>query len=122
MSVATLLIGQFFVVPSFIISPIVDVSVFKVLSWTMVMTTLIAAWLGLGGVEREFLSRQIFGMLILVMPVSLPMLALPVGYLRNGTGFLGLLNHRQAFGPTMALLGAWSASQMFGHTLKGDKL
>ena len=114
LTLVTLLLGLFFVVHSLLFSPIVDVSVLKSLSWTLVMVTLIAAWSGLTFEQRELLSRQIFGGLILILLVSLPLLVLPVGYLRNGTGFQGILNHPQAFGPTMSLLGAWAASRMFG--------
>lgn len=114
MTFATLLLGLFFVIHSFIFSPIVDVSVFKALSWTLAMTTLIASWSGLNDDERTLLEKQIFGGLALLMLASLPLLALPLGYLRNGSGFQGVLNHPQAFGPTMALLGAWAAGQMFG--------
>lgn len=114
MVVATFMLGLFFVIHSFIFSPIVDVSVFKALSWTLAMSTLISSWSTLRRNERELLSNQIFGGLILMMLASLPLLASPLGYLRNGTGFQGVLNHPQAFGLTMAMLGAWAASQMFG--------
>ena len=60
------------------------------------------------------LERQIFGGLILLMLVSLPLLASSLGYIRNGSGFQGVLNHPQVFGSTMALLGAWAAGQAFG--------
>jgi len=44
--------------------------------------------------------------LVWLLLLSLPLLAIPgIGYLRNGTGFQGLLNHPQAFGPTVALVG-----------------
>lgn len=112
-NLATLLLGALVLVHSVLFSAMVDVSVLKVVSWTLVMTTLTAAWLGLKAKERETTSRQIFGGLIVVMLLSLPLLASPLGYLRNETGFQGVLNHPQAFGPTMALLGAWAASRMF---------
>ncbi len=112
-TLATLLLGLFFVAHSLLFSSIVDVSVFKALSWLLVMMTLISAWSGLNEVDRKVLESQIFGGLILVMLVSLPLLGLELGYLRNGRGFQGILNHPQAFGPTMALLGAWAASQLF---------
>jgi len=113
-TLATLLLGLFFVGHSWFFSPMVDVSVLKAVSWTLTMSTLIAAWAGLAVGEREALARYIFGGLIVVMLVSLPLLPLQVGYLRNGNGFQGVLNHPQAFGPTMALLGAWAAGHLFG--------
>lgn len=108
----TMLLGLFLVVHSLFFSPIVDVSILKAVSWTLTMGTLVAAWLGLSIDERDRLSQQIFVGLIVLMLVSLPLLGLPVGRLRNGTGFQGVLNHPQAFGPTMALLGAWAMSRM----------
>lgn len=113
-TLATFFLGLFFIIHSFFFSPIVDVSVFKALSWTVAMVTLLSAWFGLGADERELLESQLFGGLILVMLVSLPLLVLPLGYLRNGTGFQGVLNHPQAFGLTMGLLSARLASQIFG--------
>lgn len=113
-TLATLLLGLFFVVHSLLFSPMVDVSILKAVSWTLAMSTLIAAWAGLSVGDRDTVVQFIFGGLILVMLVSLPLLLLPVGYLRNGTGFQGVLNHPQAFGPTMALLGAWAAGHLLG--------
>ena len=113
-TLATLLLGLFFVVHSWFFSPMVDVSVLKAVSWALAMGTLIAAWAGLAADERDIVVRFIFGGLIVVMLVSLPLLPLSVGYFRNGTGFQGILNHPQAFGPTMALLGAWAAGHMLG--------
>jgi hypothetical protein len=113
-TLATLLLGLFFVVHSWFFSSMVDVSVLKAVSWALAMCTLIAAWAGLTADERETVARSVFGGLIVVMLVSLPLLLLPVGYLRNGTGFQGVLNHPQAFGPAMALLGAWSVGHLLG--------
>ena len=113
-TLATLLLGLLFVAHSWFFSPMVDVSVLKAVSWALAMGTLIAAWAGLSADERETVAQFIFGGLVVVMLVSLPLLPLPVGYLRNGTGFQGVLNHPQAFGPTMALLGAWAAGHLLG--------
>ncbi|WP_416137214.1 hypothetical protein ACM26W_11940 [Halomonas sp. HK25] len=110
----TVCLGGFFVGHSFFISPMVDVSVLKAISWTLVMATLIAAWLGLTEQQHARLSQQLFTGLVVIFIVSLPLVVLPLGYLRNGSGFQGIMNHPQAFGPTMALLGAWAASRMFG--------
>jgi hypothetical protein len=110
----TVLLGLFFIVHALLFSPIVDVSVLKSVSWTLAMATLIAAWLGLREEERSALADNIYIGLVVLMIVSLPLLALPVGYLVNKTGFQGVLNHPQAFGSAMALLGAWAASRMLG--------
>jgi hypothetical protein len=110
----TVLLGLFFIVHALLFSAIVEVSVLKSVSWTLAMTTLIGAWLGLRHEERSAVADNIYIGLVVLMIVSLPLLALPVGYLVNKTGFQGVLNHPQAFGSTMALLGAWAASRMLG--------
>ncbi|RST85170.1 hypothetical protein EJC49_16970 [Aquibium carbonis] len=114
MVLATILLGLFLVLHSYFISPMVDVSVLKAVSWAVATTTILSAWTGLTPAERDRAARELFGFLVLVLLVSLPLLVLPLGYLRNGTGFQGVLNHPQAFGPTMALLGAWAAARLLG--------
>ncbi|MCF8469398.1 MAG: hypothetical protein K9G30_01290 [Parvibaculum sp.] len=110
----TILLGVFIIAHSLAFSPIVSVSVLKALSWTTAMATLVSAWLGLRTEQRENMAGQLFWSLVAILVVSLPLAVLPVGYLRNASGFQGILNHPQAFGPTMALLGAWAASRLFG--------
>lgn len=105
---ATLLLGLFLVLHSLLFSPVVSVSLLKATSWAIVMASLIAGWGSLDCVARDRLARQIYLGLVAVMLLSLPLLAFPQGYLRNGTGFQGIMDHPQAFGPTMGILGAWS--------------
>lgn len=109
----TLMVGVFFVVHSIFFSPILDVSVLKSLTWMLAFVTLFSAWNGISEDERSVLEQQIFYALIFLMLVSLPLLRTDIGYLRNGSGFQGILNHPQAFGPTMALVAAWLGSQIF---------
>ena len=109
-----LLFGLFATVHSALFSPMIDVSLLKAVSWTVALTTILVAWSRLCVIQRQVLERQIFGGLILLMLVSLPLLASSLGYIRNGSGFQGVLNHPQVFGSTMALLGAWAAGQAFG--------
>ncbi len=108
----TIGVGAALVVHSLLFSRVPEVSLLKALSWTMVVTTVFSGWIGLAEAQRSHLSRQLFMGLIAVLIASLPLMALPVGYLRNGTGFQGILNHPQVLGPTMGLLGAWSMSRM----------
>ncbi len=110
----TIILGLFIMGHSLIFSPFPDVSILKALSWTTAMATIIVAWLGLSERVREQLSRQIFGGLVIILIVSLPLAMSPLGFLTNGTGFQGILNHPQALGSAMTLLGAWGAAQMFG--------
>lgn len=108
----TLLLGGFIVIHSVLFSPMPDVSILKAVSWTMVMSTLLSAWSRLSLQETEALESWLYGGLVLIAVVSLPLLVLPVGYLRNGSGFQGIINHPQAFGPTMALLASWTVGRM----------
>lgn len=110
--VATLLLGIFLVGHSLLFSTIKDISVLKAISWTLAASTILAAWSGLSAKEQEIASRQFFGGLIVLLVCSLFLLPMPVGYLRNGTGFQGVMSHPQAFGPTMALLGAWATGRI----------
>lgn len=111
-TLATLMIGLLIVVHALMFSPYVDVSILKAVSWTVATTTLISAWSGLSWQDREKLEQQVFGGLTVILILSLPLLAHPLGYLRNASGFQGILSHPQVFGPTMALLGSWAASRL----------
>lgn len=113
-TLGTILLGLFIVGHSFVVSPIVDVSVLKAVSWMLAMSTIVSAWLGMPWTERASVSKEFFWGLVLIMAASLPFAASGLGYLRNETGFQGILNHPQAFGPTMALLCCWTASRLFG--------
>lgn len=108
----TLVLGAGFIVHSLLFSPMQDVSILKAVSWTVAFSTLLSAWSGLAPEARQRLERQLFGALVVLMLVSLPLLATELGFLRNGTGFQGVLNHPQAFGPVMALLAAWLGSRI----------
>lgn len=112
-TLATMLLGLFIVVHSLLFSLMPAVSVLKALSWTIVTTTLLSAWLGLSQQQRQALAGELFWSLAGILLISVPFVFLPAGYLRNGTGFQGILNHPQAFGPTIALLGAWVATRLF---------
>jgi len=110
--VPTLLLGMMLIVHSVIVSPERDVSLLKATLWTLTTVALLRAWSRLDDNEREGLAQQIFRGLVVLMLLSLPLLASPLGYLRNDTGFQGVLNHPQVFGPAMALLGAWSCGRI----------
>ncbi len=104
--------GAFILIHSWFISPFTDVSVLKAIAWTVAMTTLLSAWGSLPVKSRQQLQTQLFGLLTAILLCSLPLLFLPLGYLRNGTGFQGVLSHPQAFGPCMALLGAFTITRL----------
>lgn len=115
MNMLTLCLGLFLLIHSLLFSAVVDVSVLKLVSWVVVVLTLLSAWQGLDAEQRTALFDQLQWVLIWLILLSLPLLAIPsIGYFRNGTGFQGLLNHPQAFGPTVALAGALIGGRIFG--------
>lgn len=115
LSLPTLCIGLLIFGHSLLFSSIPDVSILKSLSWVVVMMTLLSAWQGLSTAQRASLFSQLQRGLIWLMLLSLPLLAVPsIGFLRNGTGFQGVLNHPQAFGPTVALIGVLVGGRILG--------
>lgn len=115
LSLKTWFLGVLLLAHSLLFSAVVDVSVLKVVSWAVVILTLLSAWQGLPVERRLVLFDQLQWGLVLLLLLSLPLLALPsIGYLRNGTGFQGLLSHPQSFGPTVALLGALVGGRVMG--------
>lgn len=111
----TLCLGTFMLLHSLIFSAVVDVSILKVVSWIVVVLTLLSAWQGLPIDQRISLFSQLQWGLIGLTILSLPLLAIPsIGYLRNGTGFQGFLNHPQSFGPTIALVGVLIGGRLLG--------
>jgi len=103
----TIALGGFFILHAVVISPMPDVSILKAMAWTIVMITLLAAWSGLNHLQRARMQQWLFGFLVLVTVMSLPFLAVSeIGYAKNGSGFQGMLNHPQAFGTIMAVIGA----------------
>lgn len=114
-SLLTAYLGLLMLVHSLLFSAVVDVSVLKVLSWAVVVLTLLSAWQGLAPEQRLKLFDQLHWGLVWLLLLSLPLLAIPgIGYLRNGTGFQGLLNHPQAFGPTVALVAVLVGGRLLG--------
>lgn len=110
----TLGLGTLLIAHSLYFSPIPEVSILKALSWATVVATLLSAWASLTDEARAQLERQLFGGLTVLVLVSLPLAFSATGYLRNGSGFQGVLSHPQAFGPTVAFLGGWLAGNLLG--------
>jgi hypothetical protein len=110
-------LGAFFFFHSFVVSPLPDVSILKAVNWTAAIVTLLVAWAGLDVEARNRLQNWLFCFLVVIALVSLPLFLFPsIGYLRNGTGFQGILSHPQAFGPAMALLGALSFGRLLSQS------
>jgi hypothetical protein len=113
-TLATLLLGMFIIGHSLLISAIPDISVLKGVAWALVMSALVTAWCSLSDWRRYEVSQQIFWGLILIVIASLPLATSSLGYLRNGSGFQGILNHPQNFGSMSGLLCAWATADLLG--------
>lgn len=97
-------LGLFFIVHSVVFSRQVEVSVLKAVVWMLTIVTLVCAWGRIGGELRSTAPRELRSLLLFVLVASTPFFWTRHGYLRNASGFQGMMNHPQAFGPTMALL------------------
>ena len=109
---ATLGLGAAIAVHSLLFSSVVDVSVLKTAAWTAAAAALCVAWSAMPLSERRRTEEHIYAGLVATAVLSVPLVVAGPGYLRNGTGFQGVLNHPQAFGPTMAILGAWQLAKI----------
>lgn len=106
---ASLALGTIVIGHSLLVSPMPSVSLLKAMLWTLTVVSLSSAWSAFALRDRARMEGQLFGGLALLLTFSVPLLASSLGYMRNETGFQGVLNHPQAFGATMALLGGWLA-------------
>lgn len=113
LSAITWLVGILIVGHSAFLSEMPDVSVLKITSWMLVVSAMLSAWRALSLEQRDLLFFDLQNGLTVVMLASIPLIFFPaVGFAINQTGFQGLLNHPQAFGPTIALLGALVGGRM----------
>lgn len=101
----TLILAFLIIVHSIFFSQAADVSVFKIINWTVVVVTLLKAWSGLNELDHKQILFWIEMILIFILVLSIPTIFIPeVGYARNGTGFQGVLSHPQVFGIVVAIL------------------
>ena len=85
-----------------------SISMLKVTSFYVVVISVLSGALSMDEDEFIALSRTIFSVLFAVIMLSLPLYYIPsIGFMRNGHGFQGILNHPQAFGTLFSPLCAW---------------
>lgn len=117
----TFILGIFVLIHSIIISNMPSISILKLVMWLITIVTLFSCWARLSEVEYVKVYENIINFLKFVILLSLPFLAIPlVGFARNGTGFQGILNHPQAFGPTVSILGAVLLSKLLTERVKNN--
>lgn len=100
-------LNAFLVIHSLFISTMPDVSALKAISFSMTIQSLLVAWSSLSPQQRAATENQMWGVLYGLAVLSAPLVAMKGGYVRTSRGFQGLLEHPQAFGPTMAILSVW---------------
>lgn len=113
-SIATLGIVALIIGHSVLFSAVPDVSILKATAWGIAIITLVATWSSFKHNERQAVFQQLYWGLVGVIIFSLPLLVMPVGFLRNGFGFQGLINQPQAFGLLVALVGAITLGRLLG--------
>ncbi|NCD41766.1 MAG: hypothetical protein EOL88_06695 [Bacteroidia bacterium] len=90
------------------------ISMLKATSFYVVVVSVLSGSLSMNKEDFQRLSRTIFSLSIMVLLFSLPTYFLHnIGFLRNGRGFQGILNHPQAFGIFWSPLCAWFIVRIF---------
>lgn len=104
---------------SALLSTLPSVSLAKAISFTLVVSSVcLGFWL----VRQQGrpASSLIKGLWIAVLVLSLPTFLIPsIGYLRDGQGFQGILNHPQGLAVFLAPVVAWSAVKAFSAEGRG---
>jgi hypothetical protein len=98
-------------VHSLAISPIVDVSLLKIILFTIVVMTIFAGWSWMDATERRLTEQMMLGGLMIAAVASIPLIRLSIGYMRNQALFQGVMVHPNNFGPIMAILAVVLATQ-----------
>lgn len=113
LSFITLILGLIIIFHSVYISYMVDVSLLKSISWLITILTLISLWSGMPKIDKDVLFNKIENIILVFILLSLPTILFPsIGFAKNDTGFQGLFNHPQVFGPTIALLGVMTGGRI----------
>ena len=95
-----LLYSLYLIVSSFITGSFPIISMFKVISWAFIFFAVIIA---IQDEDGERWSSFLFSILCILIFASVFLLPSKIGYLRNGRGFQGLINHPNMFGVLCAL-------------------
>lgn len=105
-SLLTFLLGLVILLHSILTSYFVLISTLKLITWLLTVLTLLGCWSSFTLENKEIVYNKIVLFLKFILIISVPFLLIPqIGFARNANGFQGVLNHPQAFGPTIAILG-----------------
>lgn len=111
-----LVLGMVFVIHSLLFSEMADVSLLKSVIWTLVTVTIFQAFAKMTQDEMRDFTRWLLAVSVMIMVISWPLVFAPVGFLRNGRGFQGVLNHPQTYGVFVGILAAFMAAKILGET------
>lgn len=109
-----LALGALLIVHSLFFSAIPDVSILKAVLWALVTGTIFQAFSRMTQVELQNFTHWLLVVSVVIMIISWPLLATPIGFLRNSRGFQGVLNHPQTYGIFLSILAAFIAAKVFG--------
>jgi len=85
-----------------------DISLMKVIVFTVVVMAIILGYSSLNEDQFNRLHIWFFSLFAVVIILSLPTFLFPnIAYNRNAAGFQGILNHPQIFGITLAIITTW---------------
>jgi hypothetical protein len=110
--IVTLGFGAVLAVHSLTISVFPSLSLLKTLIWLSAICALILAFSSMKPEERLKAFQLTRWFLVIIVVISLPLIPLSSGYLRNGRGFQGILNHPQVFGQVAAILLVWEFTNL----------
>lgn len=93
---------------AFIVSATPLISLLKLFAFTFATATIIVAFEEYSSLELYQMKIWFFSLICAVILLSLPVFLFPsIAYLRNNSGFQGILNHPQAFGAFLAPVASW---------------
>ena len=101
----TIFTGTIFIF-SFLFSYLPVVSALKVLTFYMGVGSALIGFYRTRHL-RDYWIAWFLSLTLFIVILSMPLLASPLGYLRNGSGFQGILIHPQIFGPVAAIIAAF---------------
>jgi hypothetical protein len=109
----TLLLGSFIMLHSLMFSAVVLISLLKGLLWTMTTLAVLMSASKLSEIDFAQAERHLYGFLVLILALSMPVYLTHPGGSLLGYGFLrGMLGHSQAMGVMGGLVAIWAFSRL----------
>jgi hypothetical protein len=103
---------------AFAVSYAVDVSVFKLVSFLLGVTTVLLGF-NLTRDQVVYWQQWFFVLFAVIVIAGFPLIVHPLGYVRNGRGFQGLLIHPQTYTLFLGPLLAWHVGRLMTREISG---